>query len=94
MVLGKKRVQLFTKSAGSLYSYLDDDWFQSFYHLLLEMFELWNEKSSSPRPVMPIDFHKIYLNLTAAGVSFPKSKKYIDWPKSCARTTEASSEVM
>ncbi len=92
--ISKKRVQLFAKNNGSLYSYLDDLWFDSFCHLLLEMFELWNEKSSSPRPVMQIDFHKIYLNLSSAGVTFPKSKKYIDWPKSCARTTEASSEVM
>ena len=94
LLVSNKRVVLFAKTPSSIYFYPDDHWHESFCHLALEMFELWNEKSSSPRPVMPIDFHKIYLKLLSAGVEFPKAKKYIDWPKSCVRTTEASSEVM
>lgn len=92
--VSKKRVVLFAKISGSIYFYPDDSWHESFCHLALEMFELWNEKSSSPRPAMPLDFHKIYLMLVSAGVSFPKAKKFIDWPKCCGRTTEASSEVV
>jgi hypothetical protein len=94
LIVGKKRVVLFAKTPGSIILYPDESWHESFCHLLLEIFELWNEKSSSPRPVLPISFHHIYLTLVSAGVVFPKAKKFIDWPKSCARTTEACSEQL
>ena len=82
MSRGRTCLKDITKNGGSVVWVKDPEWAENFFHLLLEIVQVWALKGASMILAVGEDYKNLYNQLISEGVNFPDEKKFIDWPKS------------